>query len=242
MICDSVACGHEFPRRALFCPKCSAIGISTLYKYRAFNKRTLEILRERKLFFPTADSLNDPFEFEFRLKADHINGAKIDPVSFAKAKSDMKRYGVLALSEVNNNVLMWSHYSDEHKGLCLGFDRNDNNDLGAWEKCAPVIYSEDLPKFEPLDLEDSATVTEVLTTKASFWSYEREWRIIARNGGTTIPFPGHLKSVVFGFGMPKSQRDEVVGILDTSVKYFETQRNKNYYRVDVVPIANALKV
>ena len=30
--------------------------------------------------------------------------------------------GILSLSSSENNVLMWSHYADEHKGFCIEFE------------------------------------------------------------------------------------------------------------------------
>ena len=34
----------------------------------------------------------------------------------------MKGTGIYCLSTVMDDILMWSHYSDSHKGLCLEFD------------------------------------------------------------------------------------------------------------------------
>jgi hypothetical protein len=33
-------------------------------------------------------------------------------------------YGVLSLSAKNDNILMWSHYADYHKGFCIEFKRS----------------------------------------------------------------------------------------------------------------------
>ena len=213
-----------------------AYGIQHLYKYRGFSDRTLEVLRNKQLYFPTADKLNDPFEFEFSLTSNQINGSHIDPGSMAAAKQSMKQYGVLALGEAPDVVLMWSHYADEHKGLCLGFTRTDSNELGEYGKCFPVLYSEELPSFRPEQLTDPQHVGKALTTKADFWSYEREWRMISRDGGIAIDFPGELTSVTFGFRMPDDQRKKVVAILGDSVDYFETVIHPTKYRVDVAPI------
>ena len=31
-------------------------------------------------------------------------------------------YGVLSLTAVKDNILMWAHYSNDHQGFCVGFD------------------------------------------------------------------------------------------------------------------------
>lgn len=35
---------------------------------------------------------------------------------------DNKRIGIACLSENWNSLLMWSHYAENHKGYCTGFD------------------------------------------------------------------------------------------------------------------------
>lgn len=35
-----------------------------------------------------------------------------------------EQIGVLCLSGVKNDILMWSHYADAHRGICLEFDRH----------------------------------------------------------------------------------------------------------------------
>jgi hypothetical protein len=32
---------------------------------------------------------------------------------------------MLCFSRTSSNILMWSHYGDNHKGICLGFDVPD---------------------------------------------------------------------------------------------------------------------
>lgn len=33
------------------------------------------------------------------------------------------RFGILSLTTKRDNLLMWSHYSNSHKGYCIGFDK-----------------------------------------------------------------------------------------------------------------------
>lgn len=94
---------------------------------------------------------------------------------------------VLCVTEHNNNVVMWSHYADSHKGVCIRLqciDEIDNNLLVA----RPVTYTSDFPVF--LTLEDQInhlTGTKTINTgklmanvafmKHEDWEYENEWRI-----------------------------------------------------------------
>src|ERR1019366_4685553 len=74
-----------------------------------------------------------------------------------------------------HSTLMWSHYAENPSGICLEF-RTDNNLLFicAWE----VLYRSQYPKWMPQNL--SETAMEMILTKAEDWSYEKEFRLIAR--------------------------------------------------------------
>jgi hypothetical protein len=119
MMC--VNCGTEFAKRIIRCPNCREIGVSKLYKYVRYYEHSLSILKNKSIWFSAAECLNDPFEFGFYCPEMHINGVPIDAASFENAVRTMKRMGVLSLSEINDNILMWSHYSESHTGFCIEF-------------------------------------------------------------------------------------------------------------------------
>jgi len=70
---------------------------------------------------------------------------------------------------------MWSHYAENHQGICLEF-RTDNNSL--FILAQEVIYRSEYPRWVPQNLFEIAR--EMILTKAEDWSYEREFRLIAR--------------------------------------------------------------
>lgn len=94
---------------------------------------------------------------------------------------------VLCVAEENDNVVMWSHYADQHRGVVLELrcvDEIDNTLLVARK----VSYSREFPKFPPLisyvrhltgeELIDYADLSrQVAFTKHEDWSYEKEWRV-----------------------------------------------------------------
>jgi len=231
--CRLKVCKKEFTKRLLHCPACGTVGIEKLYRYLSYDDRTISILRDKQIYFPAAHKLNDPLEFDFDLTTSRVNGVPIDPVSLEDAKAQMKNYGVLALSELNNNILMWSHYADKHRGICIEFERTDTNELGNWDYCLPVLYQQELPSFEPLELEDSKAVTQALSTKGEYWEYEREWRILTYKSNKHFPLPGDIKSVIFGLNMPQKKREEIVSLLGHTVRYFEAIRSKRYFALDI---------
>jgi Protein of unknown function (DUF2971) len=85
------------------------------------------------------------------------------------------RYRILCLSEIWNNILMWSHYADQHRGYCLGFATESFTDIDLF---GAVRYQKDYPIISPLDVESIQAVLLRTLCKSKDWSYEREYRIV----------------------------------------------------------------
>ncbi len=176
-------CNTDYIRRKLRCPSCNKIGIDKLFKYVPYSERSLSILINKEIWCPKAKSLNDPFEFHFHLTQDNINGIPIDKTSLENAIEGAKENAVICFSEVNDNILMWSHYAQGHTGFCIEFDRNEKNELGKWEYCVPVSYNTDnnVLSFTLNQLTESETFAKIATSKSLLWEYEKEWRLLVRH-------------------------------------------------------------
>jgi len=73
-----------------------------------------------------------------------------------------------------DSILMWSHYAENHRGICIGYDVNKYIDL-----IYPVSYQEDYSNNCSKNVNDvgySADCAKLIKSKE--WSYEQEWRII----------------------------------------------------------------
>lgn len=130
----------------------------------------LENIRRRRLKVARIDQLNDPFEFA---------GVNFKDRPLREAFRRMKREisetsGLLCFSAKWSNPVIWSHYADRHRGLCLGFDVADLS-------VGPVSYSGRRLAVEldslrtPRDLS-ADYVRKILFTKYAHWKYENEYR------------------------------------------------------------------
>jgi hypothetical protein len=75
---------------------------------------------------------------------------------------------VCSFSEVNNSLLLWSHYSDEHKGICIEYDLVDElSEIRAFLQ--PIIYSDKVYKVELF--EELTTLRKIGSTliKSKDW-------------------------------------------------------------------------
>lgn len=125
----------------------------TLYKYRAIDKNTLNILINREIFFPLSKYFNDPFDSQL-LPGEYIESlikmgvydtesSKLFDEALLKKKQET--YGVYCLSKESKSILMWSHYAVSHKGICFGF-KNDFSKYIESDSSIETINVDYLPK------------------------------------------------------------------------------------------------
>lgn len=115
--------------------------------------------------------LNDPFE----LMAVRSQARYREKSASTKAAVDGK-YGLLCFSADWTNPVLWGHYGDKHRGVCLGF--NVVRDLAE-----EVLYENkrvvrDWEEAEQPDLLDAEVRKALFRTKFASWSYEEEWRVV----------------------------------------------------------------
>jgi Protein of unknown function (DUF2971) len=90
-------------------------------------------------------------------------------------------WGVVCLTEVPDNVLMWTNYADSYRGFVAEF-------LCDWEHTTYVPRFRGTPLGPALKVEyaekppviraDFGNAANCLSTKTVDWSYEQEWRVI----------------------------------------------------------------
>ncbi|QKQ26313.1 DUF2971 domain-containing protein [Candidatus Reidiella endopervernicosa] len=141
-----------------------------VYYYTAEEFALSNIINER-IKISLIDDLNDPFEF---LGVDLSN--KSFRQAFKAGRCRSKECGIISFSKDWNNPLMWAHYGDKHKGMCLGFDIHDSHIKEVTyfpERMAPEVDME--KKYGGLT-ED--IVVNLMCTKYIGWKYENEVRVI----------------------------------------------------------------
>lgn len=140
----------------------------------------------------------------------------------------LRRYnkGVFSLAERANCPLMWSHYGDQHRGLCLGYSVPEAA-TGDIQKIryggSRLVQASDVAAMMAGDEDARGRVDEaVLLKKAKPWAYEREWRLIGPRGEQNSPL--ELEEVVFGMRCPSAVVYAVIQALakrDRPVRSFE---------------------
>lgn len=196
----------------------------TLYTYMPvdlLDERVRPVFEECKLWFSSPAYFNDPFDCKIypKVPSDEelakylaLNAENATPQDYnmilegikkcgdltKRAIDDiMNKSGVKCFTPNNANILMWSHYTNSHKGICLEFNTLADPEFFVYP--INVVYSESYPELE---FTDKRFTTEVLRTKSKVWEYEDEVRIYKRESGYHTFNPNSLKSVTFGCNTP----------------------------------------
>lgn len=174
-----------------------------------------------------------------------LEGRHRDPSSWEGFRKDLigmlnREIGLCCFSEVNHEILMWSHYADEHRGYCLMFEATDLSPFFGTAK--KVTYSADLPVIDFFNTPANEQAEIALLTKYCGWSYEKEWRITNHDVGSgrhEYP-PESLRGVIFGSRMTDENRAKIrawVRLRGHPVRFFEAVQSDRHFKVDVTEIS-----
>ena len=230
-----------------------------LYRYfslgagnKAWFERIQDILEKSRLYCPAPSQLNDPFDCIVKLAP--VNGereidfqGRTDREAGIQGRID-RQAGVLSFSKRKDNVPLWSHYANHHRGLCLEFN------IKEWTK-DKVQYHHHLDKVQysisrqfvtlsPEEQSTTETLKKIVFTKHNNWRYENEWRMIRSFPNRCAPyleFPKPaLTGVIFGLRIADNDRCAVEQIIrDTDYPkliLYESREDHARFSVNIVPV------
>jgi len=230
------------------------------------NERTLDSIKNNYLFFSHPKDFTDPFDSCINEEVSVLNS----PNSIGTNRKVYQRLVkpetllICCFSESGNSILMWSHYAEGHKGMCLIFNaitdgkalriRFEDPNL----KSLPPGNKDSLPAFKvnyrsnmppPYDkLKDENTpdaIWKFLEQKYLSWAYEEERRIIIPESDVNtqrIKFKkDSLAGIIFGMDTSVSDEQRVQTIVQEHYKgvpivFFKSKPITGKYAVDIDPL------
>lgn len=113
-------------------------------------------------------------------------------------------FNICSFSTHSLDELMWAHYADNFRGVCLEFDFNEDTEIS--NLFNRIVYTDDMPEVDNLVREE---FLKAYSTKRKKWEYECEYRLIT-DGRQFVPFqPLSLKRILFGPRVPKLKIETV---------------------------------
>lgn len=161
-------------------------------------------------------------------------------------KSDIERQfcnlGICCFSEIKDDILMWSHYANGHKGVCLEFDISNEllfkdtynpNNIYPYKINYPVDNTFQ-KLFDPSILPEESLLG-YLVTKSNRWQYEQELRIFGQCG--TRKFNHNcLSAIYFGTSVDKDQKKAIINICSKiypNINFYQMSINENEYKLNI---------
>lgn len=167
-----------------------------------------------------------------------------------------EKIGVSSLTTSYNNPLMWSHYGDSHRGICIEYDFREvikNEDIKIF--LDEIIYTEqrvtiDSKLLDNIDLNNIESRGKLdilrffikgLFTKHKIWEYETEWRSVifideANNYSRELRL-NNISAIYLGNKMDKETMNEVVSLLvDLNVPIYKMINEISEYKMNPIKI------
>lgn len=215
-----------------------------LYKYLPCNEYTFKALATKGLWCHHPKEMNDPLECLADLdrvvnshEIEHFKAlasvsktkemrrlstashSKINEILMQSRRKNIELYAFCSLSTKCDDVLMWAHYANSHKGIVIGVEL-DADYLGV--HLQEVKYVDELPEWDILNylkyMEGDDSHLEMfirdLSVKSIHWKKESEYRIW-RNGPGYFRFKAEqVKEIYFGVNCDLETKAVVLELLN----------------------------
>jgi hypothetical protein len=231
----------------------------------SYPRRFAKVLREQYESMDAEFRKNMAFDV-FALLMDHmkpelydifqqVDESFIPEINSMMNETFCEKMGALSLSEVRDNLLMWSHYAESHKGFVVEFDPRHHlfisKNVGAddlWQ-LHKIGYVSERPHTYVIDLDMRA----ILLTKHISWGHELEWKHFRplNQASVIIPAiplsvhlfefpPESIRSVTFGALMPSEMRANTESAIRSNkdlchLKLFQMQLDERKYELHLKP-------
>jgi hypothetical protein len=187
-------------------------------------------------------------------KAELLDNTRMAPIWEAEWKKFRQALGqalgIFSLTEDPANILMWSHYGSQHFGVVAEFDEKH-----------PWFNQRTVPSDDLRHLVKVAYVrnphphtwkqvngTDMLYTKTSDWSYEREWRMIrplkdgaeVSSGIFCFEVPAEaVRSITFGYRTKPALEAEIRAAINSNPALAHAQFKRAKLGGDKIEIVDA---
>lgn len=237
-----------------------------LYKYFSPEIYNLDAIANENVWMSRPSDFNDPYDSAINLDSEYIKNIMSNQNTSDYIKSNINdicgniqfsindfnnRVRVSCYSEIDNSILMWSHYAQNHKGFCAEYGYSDISQLEGVRNdglmlIVPIAYkNRNLVKITD-DCDIKIQMIKLVFYKSFDWIYEQEWRQtfislkelpIDSKGLIVKSTP--IKSIIMGCKIESSTENMLKFICETKgIKLDKMIMDENSFllkRVEVLP-------
>ena len=249
---------------------------ASLYKYYSDTKLNFETIKNNSMWYSAPCNFNDILDCNISIDDEKIfnnalnlfpnkRGVRTGSPMWKKLKEEINRglymletqfnelrntTGISCFSEREDSLLMWAHYANNHRGICVEYNLlNINKELGF--TAVPIIYSNDRTCFDSIESYGEKDIWEFfiesLTSKSMEWNYEKEWRIIRDQVACGSQWDVNKKgallkmirpdSIILGCATNLEFEKEIMRYCDDNkIKLYKMKKDQYEYKLNKIPI------
>ena len=175
------------------------------------------------------------------LKDKDILEEKVREITTETQQAVLERYRVYCLCPDVQNQLMWAHYADSHRGVCLEINVRNDVVAGALE----VQYFLEFPMTAQYSDDPDENLLPLLA-KSDRWAYEGEFRLIAQDANNKTPhdtllvegglveLPKRaLRSIIVGCLGDADEVRELVKACGANIPVLAARKIENRYAIEI---------
>ncbi len=173
---------------------------------------TVKGLLSNTIYKKDPKKFNDPFDPYFKKYTTEFSSQFID-------------FRITCFTKIEDNLLMWSHYANNHRGICVGYEIEHNENI-ILDK---VKYNGlSIESNANLDLKKSLTIKDIFFIKHENWRYENEYRMLHLDNSSFFYNKLKITEVIFGIDCSKNNRNNIIRLLaGKNIKFFQMSIGKN---------------
>lgn len=214
------------------------------------NNHTIDEIEKNYVYFCKPSELNDPYDCSFDLVKTKVSKAgklkyfqkmsqgrnrselRSDAKELANNTDDkvfecadkqvLENMGVASFTRSCGNLMLWSHYSNFHKGICLGFNKHVDLDYFA---SISMNYIKTPGDYKPFEYDSANTkeykeaMKHLVSQKTYLWNNEEEFRIIQEKSGQ-YKFPtAALEFLILGIQTNDKFQNDVLEAISNNKRY-----------------------
>lgn len=250
---------------------------ATVFKYYPDKLERLADVKANKMWYSAPCTFNDVFDCDIAIDEKGIfdsallmcpdkRGIRAGSPKWKELKITMRQAiksfhsewetlriqtGISCLSESEKSLLMWAHYANNHRGMCVEYNLLEINRQLRFT-AIPVIYSDSRVCFRSINMDsidqDAHTAfIESLSSKSPEWSYEKEWRIIRDKAACGDKWNDLKKGALLDMISPTSitlgcqsdasfEREVLVYCQENEINLYKMEKDESLYQLNRKPI------
>lgn len=182
---------------------------------------TLDGLKNNTIYKKDPLLFNDPFDPYFKKYATVFS-------------NELNIFKITCFTTIEDNLLMWAHYANNHKGICVGYKITlDENTILEKVNYTGLHINSRTFEISSENLKD-LNIKDIFFRKHEDWSYENEYRLLHLDISSPFYNKIEIKEIIFGLECDFKLKNKVI-------THLKNNKNINFFQMVIDDNLSILK-